>query len=439
MQLGTEVLANRITEALLAGIVVTSVNAHVFLLVLTSDTHLPPCICSSTSFAFGLDRKNQLWEGSLWSQTRKCGTRFGRTFKVANAWGCDVADNCGEDEWTKTWYLFRQLEKSHWYYEDHFCAIHHKPNCSGDPRYKCFKVKKDDNLFYCAMLDAFPWLRQLIGDLEKAKKERDIAMRKILRVGAILMDVKTFRFLVVEDANTHSYMFPRGKINKEESPLLCMYRELEEEVSLSLRECKRDFVCKVKVNDYGVTAIMYCFVGRFGDTPLRIRCKDEIASFKWLTLRELHELPKKSKHLIDCFDSYLNRMVAFVPRARLRVMEDDEDVTEEEGSSFSIHGAHHGDGAKSNRIVNDDENEETFGDDRNEAVMSVDEFIKRNAMIEHRHISHYNGDPQTFGESDEEEEEQQRVQLNPTPYKHYLNGGDAVFSFDYAKLLNCIR
>lgn len=336
--------------------------------------------------------------------------------------------------------MFRQLEKSHWYYEDHFCAIHHKTNCSGDPRYKCFKLKKDDNQFYCAMLDAFPWLKQLIGDLEKAKKERDIAMRKILRVGAILLDVKTFRFLVVEDANTHSYMFPRGKINKEESPMLCMYRELEEEVSLSLRHCKRDFVCKVKVNDYGVTAIMYCFVGSFCDAPLRIRCKDEIASFRWMTRRELHDLPKKSKHLVDCFDSYLSRMIAFVPRAHLRVIEDDENVSDEEGNSFSIHSNHHADGsAKSKRIVNDDENNETFGDDRNDAVMSVDEFIKRNAMIEHRHVSHYNGDPQTFGESDEEEEEQQKVQLNPAPYKHYLSSGDAVFSFDYAKLLNCIR
>ena len=133
-------------------------------------------------------------------------------------------------------------------------------------------------------------------------------------------------------------------------------------------------------------------------------------------------------------------MIAFVPRAHLRVIEDDEDVSDEEGNSFSIHSNHHADGsAKSKRIVNDDENNETFGDDRNDAVMSVDEFIKRNAMIEHRHVSHYNGDPQTFGESDEEEEEQQKVQLNPAPYKHYLSSGDAVFSFDYAKLLNCIR
>lgn len=343
----------------------------------------------------------------------------------------------------KKWYLFRQLEKSHWYYEDHFCAIHHKPNCCGDPKYKCFKLKKDDNLFYCAMLNALPWLKQLVGNLEKAKKERDVAMRNILRVGAILLDVKTLRFLVVEDANKHSFMFPRGKINKSESPMFCMYRELEEEVDLSLRECKRDFVCKISVYDYGATVVMYCFVGNFCDKQLQIRCKDEVASFGWKTLQELHELPNKRKHLIDCFDSYLNKMIAFVPRAYLHVIEDDEDISDEDSNSFTINTKRHGDSiSNSSRIVNDDENGETFGDDRYTAVMSVDEFIKRNAIIEHRHVSHYNGNPQTFGESEEEEEEeeeQQRVQLNPAPYKHYLNGEDAVFSFDYAKLLNCIR
>ena len=47
VQLGTEVLANGITEALLASVVVTRVNAHVFFLFLTPDERGEPCICSS--------------------------------------------------------------------------------------------------------------------------------------------------------------------------------------------------------------------------------------------------------------------------------------------------------------------------------------------------------------------------------------------------------
>ena len=98
--------------------------------------------------------------------------------------------------------------------------------------YRCYPLKKDSDLFYKAMLKALPALSHLIGDLEEAKKEKNIALRNMLRVGGILMDYSTQRFLVVQDATRHSFMFPRGKINKQESTMSCLRRELKEELEV---------------------------------------------------------------------------------------------------------------------------------------------------------------------------------------------------------------
>ena len=156
-----------------------------------------------------------------------------------------------------------------------------------------------------------------------------------------------------------------------------------------------------------------------------------------MTVEELNGLPKSSKYVVDCFDSVLEKMRSFLPHANLHYLEDDEEDDDDGCDYYEIRSHRKDDTSKSNRIVDDNENSETFGADTHEKVMSVDEFIKLNAKIEHRAVSHYNGNPQTFGESEDEEE--QMVQLNPVPYKHYLQDGDASFSFDYAKLLNCFR
>ena len=198
----------------------------------------------------------------------------------------DQIENCGSEEWTYNWYLYRQLEIAHWHYEDWYCKKHHVSTTTKTPFFMCYPMKSGDNAFYDAFLKQFPVIAQKIGDLEEARKARNRAMREIERVGGIICDRSTKSFLLVKDASTQSLMFPRGKVNKSESRRECLVRELKEELGINLNDCKVTDCCVVVPQIGGEHTSYYCLITNLRQMNVLPHPR-EIESFTWMSLSEI--------------------------------------------------------------------------------------------------------------------------------------------------------
>ena len=198
----------------------------------------------------------------------------------------DQIENCGSEEWTYNWYLYRQLEIAHWHYEDWYCKKHHVSTTTKTPFFMCYPMKSGDDAFYNAFLKQFPVIAQKIGDLEEARKARNRAMREIERVGGIICDRSTKSFLLVKDASTQSLMFPRGKVNKSESRRECLVRELKEELGINLNDCKVTDCCIVVPQIGGEHTSYYCLITNLRQMNLLPHPR-EIESFTWMSLSEI--------------------------------------------------------------------------------------------------------------------------------------------------------
>lgn len=335
---------------------------------------------------------------------------------------CLCLEQCGEEEWKKPWYLYNQLVKAHWHYEDWFCKDH-ACESKKKPLYKCYGGDNCDEAFYEKMVNVYPKLKKSIGDLNEAKKERRVAMSMIERHGAILMDRTTKRFLLVKDARHNTYMFPRGKINKKESPSDCLIRELKEEVNLDLNACWKQFVKEVHPRNGDFNIKLLCFVGDFEDCKLKINCKKEISEIRWMSFDEIVNASSPIKfHMVTQFLFVLRKMLRFNNHDSIVLSDTDTDSQAK---------------WKRNAIVNDKENLETFGVTTKQDHLSVADMMRMNAEIEHREILKYDGNPNSFGEV---EEEKKLIEVNLKPLYHMsqtTQSQSKAFSFDYCKLVNC--
>lgn len=310
------------------------------------------------------------------------------------------------------------MVKANWHYEDWFCKEHHEQT-GHKSIYKCFGRSKE-GCFQELFLAAYPKLRQRLGDLKEAKKEWAVAMSNIERNGVILMDRITKRFLLVKDAGHGTYMFPRGKVNKNESASDCIIRELKEEVNLDLNMCSKQFVKEVYSNFENMKVKFLCFVGDFEDYSLTINCKKEISEIRWMSYDEIYITPEKQKYMVNEFMFILKKMLRFNNFDSFVLSDTDAE------SQFR---------EKRNAIVNDGENLETFGMTSKKDRMTVEDMIQANARIENRKILKYDGHPDSFGEI---EDEIALIEINPRPiYKCQSTSTIKPFSFDYNQLVNC--
>lgn len=97
-------------------------------------------------------------------------------------------------------------------------------------------------------------------------------------------------------------------------------------------------------------------------------------------------------------------------------------------------------------IVDDNENDLTFGANHADQQYSVEEIMQKNAMIEHQMISQYDGDGNEFGDVHVIEKEE-LLAVNPKPYfseqdSHVQpispssSSSPKLFVFDYERLRN---
>lgn len=110
---------------------------------------------------------------------QQVGTAYIKNSAVELQVNPDQIENCGSEEWTYNWYLYRQLEIAHWHYEDWYCKKHHVSTTTKTPFFMCYPMKSGDDAFYNAFLKQFPVIAQKIGDLEEARKARNEQCEKL--------------------------------------------------------------------------------------------------------------------------------------------------------------------------------------------------------------------------------------------------------------------
>ena len=183
--------------------------------------------------------------------------------------------------------MYLTIKKCLWYYDDHFCKLHADKN--PDAVYKCLglTVPSCDKLAE-ELVKRFPKLSAL-GDIEKAKEQYAVAMRNVLRCGAVLVDICSNKILLVQDVKG-SYTFPRGKVKKNEKAIDCMYRELKEELDIDLHKCKIIASKEFLQQNERINFKLYAFIGYFGGEKITLDPK-ELRSYKWVTFDEIREHP----------------------------------------------------------------------------------------------------------------------------------------------------
>ena len=191
----------------------------------------------------------------------------------------------GPEEWEKPWYIINSVKKCTWYYEDNYCCLHVKSGKNGI--YKHWGYDKPGIIRMVKyLLLHHPELR-IITDAESAYNTYEKAMKKILRCGAILVDQSSYEILLVQSAQSGHFSFPRGKVNKNETALDCMYRELEEEVGLDLRNYTMDPLGVLKTSSGNTNSCFFVFLGKFKQLKLTICIPTEISSYMWVPFSKL--------------------------------------------------------------------------------------------------------------------------------------------------------
>jgi len=180
--------------------------------------------------------------------------------------------------------LFFQLEQAHWYYED-FVAEHH----SHLPHFHALKQ-------FCKMMFAhcFPHMKGQFGKLyaQFAKYKAHIPT-----YGAILMNAKQTKVILVESWKGKVWGFPRGKINQGESDSSGAIREVQEEVGFDItsRLDSTNFIELAKQSSGKVTKLfIICDVPE--DVNFAPEVRKEIRSVAWFPINGILDEKWRAKH-----------------------------------------------------------------------------------------------------------------------------------------------
>ena len=215
----------------------------------------------------------------------------------------------GPEEWKKPWYIINSVKKCTWYYEDNYCSKHVKNGTNNI--YKHWGYDKPGIIRMVKYLLLHHPELGIITDAESAYNTYENAMKKILRCGAILVDESTFELLLVQSAQSRHFSFPRGKVNKNETAIDCMYRELEEEVGLNLRDYKMEPLGVLKTSVSDTNSCFFVFLGKFKQLQLKICIPTEISAYLWVPFNKLGRvntfcvqslIPKLEKLLRDTME-----------------------------------------------------------------------------------------------------------------------------------------
>jgi 8-oxo-dGTP pyrophosphatase MutT (NUDIX family) len=102
------------------------------------------------------------------------------------------------------------------------------------------------------------------------------------------------RFLLLRrhprSSQGNTWGIPAGKLEKEETPVEAVIREIEEEIGLDITANLQE-VGKLYITHSGSSYIFYLFHKKLTAFPEIVLCDDENVEFRWVTYDEAATLP----------------------------------------------------------------------------------------------------------------------------------------------------
>jgi len=173
--------------------------------------------------------------------------------------------------------LFFQLEQAHWFYEDFYADKH-----GNLPHFHSLKK-------FCSMI--FKRSKVFPADLKKKFPKMYLAFTKYRKsvpaFGAILLNPKRTKVVLVESWKHHVWGFPKGKINEGESDSLGAVREVKEEIGfdISSRVKEEEFIeLKAKT---GKINKLFIIRDVPETTKFKIHVRKEIRSVRWFHIENI--------------------------------------------------------------------------------------------------------------------------------------------------------
>lgn len=172
--------------------------------------------------------------------------------------------NCPKEDLETVERLFFQIEEAHWFYED-FVRVQ-------NPRLPSMKFKT----FVQALFETSPileiWSSNWLADVETFREYKSVIPVR----GAIILNKKMSKALMVRGWKGNTWGFPKGKINKGERDDLCAIREVYEEIGYDISPFLNpdDYV---EATSRGKNIRLYIVRGVPGTTVFRPQTRKEIS------------------------------------------------------------------------------------------------------------------------------------------------------------------
>lgn len=195
--------------------------------------------------------------------------------------------NVPEEEFESFDRLFFQIEEAHWYYEDFY-----RESNENLPALT-FEQFVDKIFEHCPALNSYrEAVKKYIQSFYQYK-------RAVPVYGAIILNQKCDKVVLVRGWNAKTWNFPRGKINQDEPEVICAAREVKEEIGFDITPYinSKEFI---EMNSNNQLVKLFIVVGVPEDIHFVPESRKEIRDIRWHSLSKISNSPR-DYHSINRF------------------------------------------------------------------------------------------------------------------------------------------
>lgn len=182
--------------------------------------------------------------------------------------------NLPETELNDAVRVFMQIEQAHWFYEDFFVDNH--------AHLKSMKMKDFAQALFKQSVVLSPISEKCEAFFNRFKNYR----HQIPVCGAIILNERCDKMLLVRSWQGKSWTFPRGKINEGEEEAFCAAREVYEETGFQPVIDPQQHV-RLEANDHGKQVILYVVPGVQEIQHFEPKARKEVSKVEWFPLSTL--------------------------------------------------------------------------------------------------------------------------------------------------------
>lgn len=208
--------------------------------------------------------------------------------------------NCPDEVFESFDRLFFQIEEAHWFYED-FYREQNKTLPSLN-----FKQFVDEIFKQC------PALQPYRETIDKHTQSFYDYKNTVPVFGAIILNQTRDKVLLVKGWNSKTWSFPRGKVNQDESEMVCAAREVKEEIGFDISPYlnSKNYL-KMHFNEQVVT--LFIVSGVPENTKFHPETRKEVSAIEWHSIDEIVNArspsnPKKCASKYWIISSFMPRL-----------------------------------------------------------------------------------------------------------------------------------